>query len=83
MAAFPIVFLFARNLRQAITPSDMVTPLELSIGGAAIFMIVGWAIFRNAKAVGLVVSVWLLLFFSYGRASNGLQGNLLCGESDI
>jgi len=77
MAAFPIVFLFARNLRQAITPSDMVTPLELSIGGTAIFMIVGWAIFRNAKAVGLVVSVWLLLFFSYGRASNGLQGKLL------
>lgn len=77
MAAFPIVFLFARNLREAITPSDMVTPLELSIGATAIFMTAGWAIFRNAKAVGLVVSVWLLLFFSYGRASAGLQGTLL------
>ena len=77
MAAFPIVFLFARNLREAITPSDIVTPLELSIGATAIFMAVGWVIFRNVRAVGLVVSVWLLLFFSYGRASDGLQGGLL------
>src|SRR6266545_1280693 len=31
----------------------MVLPLELSIGATAVLMVVGWAIFRNAKAVGL------------------------------
>jgi hypothetical protein len=77
MAAFPIVFLYARNLDEAIAPGDMVTPLELSIGATAILMSVGWAIFRNAKAVGLVVTVWLLLFFSYGRVSDGMQGRSL------
>jgi hypothetical protein len=67
MAAFPIVFLFAQNLHEAITPHDMLSPLKMSLGAAAVLMVVGWAIFRNAKAVGLVISVWLLLFFSYGR----------------
>jgi hypothetical protein len=75
MAAFPIVFLFARNLPEAITPRDMLTPLQLSIGATVVAMAVGWAVFRNAKAVGLVVSIWLLLFFSYGRVSDGLQGS--------
>jgi hypothetical protein len=77
MAAFPILFLFAQNLHEAITPGDMVTSLELSLGATAVLMLVGWAVFRNAKAVGLVVTVWLLLFFSYGRVSNGLEGDTL------
>jgi hypothetical protein len=77
MAAFPIVFLFARNLHQAIAPSDMVGPLELSIGATAACMAVGWAIFRNARAVGVVLSAWLLLFFSYGRVSEALHGESL------
>jgi hypothetical protein len=77
MAAFPIVFLFARNLHQAVKSSDMLTPLELSLGATAIVMLVGWAIFRNAKAVALVVSAWLLLFFSYGRVSEALEGKVL------
>jgi hypothetical protein len=77
MAAFPIVFLFAQNLHEAITPRDMVLPLELSIGATAVLMAVGWAMFRNAKAVGFVISAWLLLFFSYGRVSSGLAGKAL------
>jgi hypothetical protein len=77
MAAFPIVFLFAQNLHEAITPHDMFTPLKLAIGATAILMVAGWAIFRNAKAVGLVVSVWLFLFFSYGRVAAGLKGTTL------
>jgi hypothetical protein len=77
MAAFPIVFLFAQNLHEAITPHDMLTPLKMSLGVTAVLMVLGWAIFRNAKAVGLVISVWLFLFFSYGRMSNGLEGKTL------
>ena len=77
MAAFPIVFLFARNLYEAITARDMILPLELSLGATAILMLAGWAVFRNAKAVGFVVSAWLLLFFSYGRVSSGLAGEAL------
>jgi hypothetical protein len=77
MAAFPIVFLYARNVHEAITPGEMLLPLGWSVGGTAVFMLVGWAIFRNAKAVGLVATAWLLLFFSYGRASTALQGTVL------
>jgi hypothetical protein len=74
MAAFPIVFLFADNLHEAISPGDMVTPLAWSLGGTALFMVIGWAIVRNARAVGLVASAWLLLFFSFGRVAGGLDG---------
>lgn len=77
MAAFPIVFLFSRNLEEPITPRDMLTPLAWSLGGTAALMAIGWALFRNAKAVGLVISAWLLLFFSYGRVASGLGGTTI------
>jgi hypothetical protein len=77
MAAYPIVFLFAQNLHEAITPNEMIRPLELSLGVVAILMVAAWAIFRNAKAVGLVASAWVLLFFSYGRVASGLEGSAL------
>jgi hypothetical protein len=77
VAAFPVIFLFAQNLHEAITLRDLVTPLELSLSATAVFMLVGWTIFRNARAVGFVATVWLMLFFSYGRASSGLEGKIL------
>jgi hypothetical protein len=52
----------------------MLSPLSWSLGATAVFMAIGWAIFRNAKVVGVVASAWLLLFFSYGRVASGLAG---------
>jgi len=73
MAAFPILFLYARNLDEAVTPRDLMMPLAISLGVTAVFLLVGWIVFRSPKAVGLVATGWLLLFFSYGRVSDALE----------
>ncbi|MDP8955806.1 MAG: LTA synthase family protein [Actinomycetota bacterium] len=79
LAAFPVLFLFAQNRQEGIVFRDVWGPLALALGGAAILFLAGWLIFRNAKAVGLVVSAWALLFFSYGRVSEGLKRTELAG----
>lgn len=73
LAAFPILFLFAQNRQEGIVLRDVWVPLGLALGGAAVVFLAGWLIFRNARAVALVVSAWALLFFSYGRVAEGLK----------
>ncbi|HEX2069356.1 MAG TPA: sulfatase-like hydrolase/transferase [Actinomycetota bacterium] len=78
-AAFPILFLFARNLEEDVVFSELVPPLALSIGTVSLVMAVGWLIVRDLKVVGLVVAGWTLLFFSYGHLAEWLAGRDLAG----
>ncbi len=73
-AAFPILFLFARNLEEDIVLSELIPPLVLSISVVSLVMAVGWLIFRNLKVVGMVIAMWTLLFFSYGHVAQRLAG---------
>ncbi|HEX2267025.1 MAG TPA: sulfatase-like hydrolase/transferase, partial [Actinomycetota bacterium] len=79
LAAFPVLFLFAQNPQEGIVLRDLWGPLGLVLGAVAILLLAGWLVFRNAKAVGLVISSWALLFFSYGRAAEGLKRTELAG----
>ncbi|HEX8099186.1 MAG TPA: hypothetical protein VF660_03170 [Actinomycetota bacterium] len=72
LAAFPVLFLFAHNREEGIGIRDVLFPLGLTLGAIAVLFGLGWLLFRNLKAVALVVSVWALLFFSYGRVAEGL-----------
>ncbi|HEY1332121.1 MAG TPA: sulfatase-like hydrolase/transferase [Actinomycetota bacterium] len=65
-AAFPIVFLWAHNLSEGITFSDVVRPLAIVVGAAAGLWLVGTLVLRSARRAGLAVSILVLLFFSYG-----------------
>lgn len=73
-AAFPILFLFARNLEEDVVLSELVRPLALTIGAVSFLMAVGWLIVRDLKAIGLVISAWTLLFFSYGHVAQRVAG---------
>ncbi len=58
LGAFPVLFLFAQNRQEGIVLRDVWGPLGLALGGATILFLTGWLIFRNARAVALVVSAW-------------------------
>ena len=72
VAVFPILFLFARNLEEDVVPSELAAPLALTLGAVAVLMLTGWLLVRDLKVVGLIVSAWTLLFFSYGHVAEGL-----------
>ncbi len=74
MAAFPILFLFARNLEEDVVLSELTPPLVLTLACVVIVMAAGWLLVRDLKPVGVVVSAWTLLFFSYGHVAEGLRG---------
>jgi hypothetical protein len=65
-AAFPVVFLWAHNLDEGIGIHDVFRPLFLVLGGAAVLWLIGTLVLRSARKAGLVVSILVLLFFSYG-----------------
>ncbi|HEX2088779.1 MAG TPA: sulfatase-like hydrolase/transferase [Actinomycetota bacterium] len=79
LAAFPVLFLFAQNPQEGIVLRDLWGPLGLALGGAALLLLAGWVLFRNARAAALVVSAWALLFFSYGRVAEGLKRTDVAG----
>jgi hypothetical protein len=73
-AAFPVLFLWAHNLEEGITFGDVVRPLALVIGGAAVVWLMGIVVLRSVDKASLVVSIFVLLFFSYGYLYRAAQG---------
>src|SRR5688572_1727780 len=70
LAAFPILFLFAENAVQQVTLEPLWLPLGAALAGAAVTLIVCIALFRDIRRGGLMASVLVALFFSFGHAWN-------------
>lgn len=72
-AIFPILFLFSHNIEQ-LSISQIVIPLIVII----IFTLVCWCLLslfiKNKQKAGLIISVFLLCFFSYGHFFKGIIG---------
>lgn len=67
LAIFPAVFLWAQGRRYGIFFGDVAIPLVLSLAVAATaFAVLVWALKWRAARAGVVVSLWIILFFSYG-----------------
>lgn len=82
-AAFPVLYLWAHNVREGVSFGDVIPPLILVVGVAAILFAIGWlALGKNAAGAGLALSVLLLLFFSYGYVYRALEGVRIGGFRD-
>jgi hypothetical protein len=67
LAIFPAVFLWAQGGRYGTSFGDVAIPLALSLAVAtAVFALLVWALKWKAARAGIVVSLWIILFFSYG-----------------
>ena len=73
LAVFPILALYSHNMDK-LTFSDTFVTLALSPGITLLVLLILWLIFRNAKKIGVIVSIYLILFFSYGLIVETMEG---------
>ncbi len=68
LAAYPVLFLFAANVEDQMTFEALWLPLGAAAGGAAVLLIVGTVLFRDAHRAGIAASVLVAAFFGFGHA---------------
>jgi len=66
-AIFPILFLLAYNIRES-SFLEIFIPSAIVLGFTLLLLLFGWLILRkNIRKSAILVSIFLILFFSYGR----------------
>lgn len=72
-AVFPVLSIFSQNI-QEVNPADIVMSLIIIL----IFTVIIWLflslILKDYRKSGIIVSIGLVLFFSYGHIFNIIQG---------
>ncbi len=76
-AAYPIVFLYAQNVQEAVEPREVFIPLAVSVGTTAAVLAIFWALTRDWARTALISTILLTLFFTYGMAWDWIGGMLL------
>lgn len=66
-AVYPIVFLYVYNADQIRSPARTVIPLVITLSLTALFWFLMTRLLHDAYKSGLVVSMFLMLFFSYSH----------------
>jgi hypothetical protein len=70
LAAYPVLFLFAENAEQQVTLAPLWAPLVITLGGATALLLVSVLVTRDVGRGGLLASLLLALFFSFGHVFN-------------
>jgi hypothetical protein len=78
-AAYPVIYLYAQNVQEAIAPAEIFIPLAVCIGATLIAMAMVGALTRAWAAAALASTLLLVLFFTYGMAWDWL-GTMLLGQ---
>jgi hypothetical protein len=78
-AAYPVIYLYAQNVQEAIAPAEIFVPLAICIAASLIVMGVLGALTRAWAAAALASLLLLVLFFTYGMAWDWL-GTMLLGQ---
>ena len=73
-AAFPVLFLYASNVREGIPVRDVLTALGLVVGSAIVLLVGATAALGDARRGALLTSSLVALFFGYGHAWNAVRG---------
>jgi len=66
-AIFPILFLFAHNRAELLSYSEISVPLIISLVTTVLMFLLATVVLKDSKKAGIIVSVLLILFFSYGH----------------
>jgi len=74
---FPILYLFNHNIAQSVLFYDILLPSIAGLCFVFILILLLWLIFKDWKKAGIIVSIFLVLFFSYGHIFNILRSLLL------
>jgi len=83
-AAFPVLFLFARNMRE-LQISVVIIPITIVLIFTSVVFVLAKLILKDALKTAILLSFLLVLFFSYGPFSHIIQdfrlsaGNFVIG----
>ncbi len=66
LAAFAVLFLFAENIADQLVLDPLWMPLAFSVIGAIVLLLVTTAVTRDPVRGGLLASLLIVLFFSFG-----------------
>ncbi|MDP8959428.1 MAG: LTA synthase family protein [Actinomycetota bacterium] len=72
LASYPVLFLFSVNADQ-VPVGQVVAPLGLAMGAAALLTAIGTLLLRDHRRAALAVSALVLLVFSFGHVLRLLQ----------
>ena len=78
-AAYPVIYLYAQNVQEAIGAAEVFVPLAISVGATLVLMAIIGALTRAWAAAALASTLLLVLFFTYGMAWDWL-GSFLLGQ---
>ncbi|MGH2463263.1 MAG: hypothetical protein ACRDFZ_06530 [Candidatus Limnocylindria bacterium] len=70
IGAYPVLFLFAENADQQVTLEPLWVPLAICLVGAVMVLLLCLGFRRDWARAGLMASVLLALFFSFGHIWN-------------
>jgi len=73
-AVYPILFLYSHNVREIRSIKEVLTLSAFLIIFTLLFWLVLEFILKNKKKTGLIISLFLLLFFSYGHFTKFIWG---------
>lgn len=65
-AVFPVLFLYSHNIEQ-LTFSDTLFPMGILLGSVILIVLFSRIIFKNYQKAGLIISFFLILFYTYGH----------------
>ena len=75
-AAYPVIFLYAQNVQEAIPPGEIFIPLMLSLAVTLAILFGFWAVARQWAPAALASFLIVVLFFTYGMAWDEVGGLL-------
>lgn len=78
-AAFPVLYLYAHNIQEGVSLGNLLRSLMVVMGATAILFVIAWALVRNLWKAGLIVSILVFLFFSYGHIYLAVRGWRVAG----
>ncbi|MDP9467574.1 MAG: hypothetical protein M3P32_02370 [Chloroflexota bacterium] len=78
-AAFPVVYLYAQNVHEAIAAYEVLLPLALGTGFALAALLLFRALTRSWASAALISTMLVVLFFTYGLAWQGI-GTMVLGH---
>ena len=72
-AIFAVLFLFSHNIEQ-VSFSDILLSLAIVLGFVLLLVLSLRLMLRHSQKSGIIVSLFLVLFFSYGQVYNIIEG---------
>jgi hypothetical protein len=69
-AVYPVVFIYAQNVRADVSPRQLVLPLLVSVGVAGAVFVASSVTFRDVHRAAIPVSAAVILSFSYGHVDD-------------